>query len=74
MKIISHGIVPQKRIWRGTCRTCETVAEAEEGELSNITHDQREGGRFAWCRCPVCSAGGHDGYGGMLFYPMKEGQ
>jgi len=74
MKIIKRGTPPAKRIWLGTCQSCDSQAEAEESELVNIQHDQRESLSFCWMPCPVCHAGktisGHS-YGGMLFYPKK---
>lgn len=69
MQIIKTGTKPADREWRGTCRNCNSQAMATEGEMTHVTHDQREGGSFSWERCPVCGAGGENGYGGMLFYP-----
>ena len=68
MKITKLGIVKSK-IWIGTCRSCLSEAEANESEMTHISSDQRDGGRFSWEKCPVCEAGAASGYGGMLFYP-----
>lgn len=73
MRITKIGTKPSERLWKGRCSSCKSEAEASEGELHNITEDQREG-RFAWQKCPVCGAGGDkfSGYGGMLFYPADR--
>jgi hypothetical protein len=70
MKIIYRGTLPSERTWRGTCRLCGSKAEASESEMKNIRYDYREGDSYSWEQCPVCSAG-KEGYGGMLFYPIK---
>lgn len=73
MDITKRGVPPSERKWSGVCRACGSEAEARESELKNITHDWRDGGSFAWMKCPVCDAGEKDsGYGGMIFYPAKE--
>lgn len=59
-------------LWRGTCTSCRSVVEAREGELTHITHTQRDGS-FSWEKCPVCNVGRDSGYGGVLFYPKGEG-
>ena len=69
MKVIKIGTKQEDREWRGTCRSCKSVATATEGEMNHITHDPREGGSFSWEKCPVCNAGDSRGFGGMLFYP-----
>lgn len=70
MKIISRGIPPSERIWEGECRSCKSVIEALESELTQIEEDQREGSRFSWEVCPVCGTGkyGKINYGGVLFH------
>jgi hypothetical protein len=68
MKITKQNTPPDKRKWTGSCRACGSEAEAEQSEMTAITHDQREGGSFSWEKCPVCKAGP---YGGMLFYPVR---
>jgi hypothetical protein len=75
VKVIHRGKPPSQHIWQGTCRSCESVVEAAEWELTNIQEDLREGTRFAWQKCIVCDAGDdkHNGYGGLLFYPRKVG-
>lgn len=70
MEIIKRGIPPNERTWTGTCHKCKSEAEAKEAEL-RVQNYQREGGQFAWAKCPVCGAGDSEGYGGMLFYPKK---
>ena len=72
MKITKKGIPANERVWAGTCRNCNSEAEAQESEMTHITYDQREGGSFSWERCPVCGIGGSTGYGGMLFYPKSN--
>jgi hypothetical protein len=69
MVVIKRGIPKASQLWRGQCRSCGSEAEAQECEMTHITEDQREGGRFSWEKCPVCGLGGTTGYGGMLFYP-----
>jgi hypothetical protein len=66
MKITKRNTPPDKIKWSGWCRACGSEAEAEQSEMTSITHDLREGGMFAWVKCPVCQVGP---YGGMLFYP-----
>lgn len=71
MKITHRGTLSAERIWLGTCHGCKSQAEAIESEMTHITHDPREGGKFSWEKCPVCGNGAESGYGGMLFYPKK---
>lgn len=72
MRITKRGQTPGERKWHGTCRQCNSEAEAVESELKNINQgDYRSEGPFAWEKCPVCGAGG-GGYGGMIFYPKKS--
>lgn len=74
MKITKRGTPADERTWLGTCRSCNSEAEAKQSEMTHITHDQREGGSFSWEKCPACGAGDKStGYGGMLFYP-KTGE
>lgn len=68
MKITKRGVPAGQRVWVGICHQCGSEAEANQSELNNITHDQREGS-FSWELCPVCGRGNDDGYGGMLFHP-----
>lgn len=68
MKIIHRGTPKSECIWEGTCRNCNSKAEATESELSHIIYDQREGDLFAWEKCPVC---GMESGCGMLFHPKK---
>ncbi len=72
MKITKQGTPASERVWLGTCRSCNSEAEATESEMTHINYDQREGGSFSWEKCPVCGIGGITGYGGMLFYPKPE--
>ena len=75
MKITKRGTPASERKWIGSCRSCNSEAEAEHSEMTHIVHDQREGGPFSWERCPVCGAGHKlTGYGGMLFYPATGEQ
>ena len=70
MKITKPSAPPS--IWRGVCRACQAEAEAVRPEMTHITEDQREGGRFSWETCPECGAGEKgSGYGGMLFCEVK---
>lgn len=69
MRIVKEGINSKNREWRGTCRACMAQAVAVESEMTQITHDQRGGGRFSWEKCPSCGEGGSGAMGGMLFYP-----
>lgn len=64
MKIIKRGVLPQERVWSGTCHTCGTQAECFEAELK-VTHDQRDG-TFGQTDCPVCNER-------MCFYPLPQG-
>lgn len=38
MKIVKRGILPEKRIYIGVCPYCQTVMEAEQGELNPSSH------------------------------------
>ena len=53
MKIIKKGIPKAKRVWTGTCNSCDSHIEALESELEP-QHDQRDG-PWAIAICPVCS-------------------
>jgi hypothetical protein len=70
MKVIQQGIPKILTKWAGRCRACKSTVEATESELTGITEDVRDGGRFSWEVCPVCNTGP---YGGLLLYPTKEG-
>lgn len=72
MKIIHRGTPEKDRVWTGNCHSCGSVAEATQSELTNITHDQRDG-PFSWEKCPVCGAGNKSlgNHNGMIFYPKK---
>jgi hypothetical protein len=71
MEIIYRGTPKKERTWLGYCRQCNSSAIAKENELINITNDQRDG-EFSWETCPVCGAGGDNGWGGMLFRPRLD--
>lgn len=68
MKVTKRGTPPTERKWKGSCRACQSEAEAVESELTGIQHDQRENDSFSWEKCPVCGEGP---FGGMLLYPVK---
>lgn len=80
MKITKKGTPASERVWVGTCRSCNSEAEAQESEMTHINYDmmkagasgKREGGSYSWEKCPVCGVGGVTGYGGMLFYPKSK--
>lgn len=72
MEITNPATPKGERVWKGRCRECKSEAQARENEMKNIQHDYREGGSFSWEVCPVCGAGDVTGYGGMLFYPVKD--
>lgn len=69
MKITVNKGDSQSREWRGACRKCKSEATAMEFEMTMITQDCRDGGRFSWEKCPVCGAGP---FGGMIFYPTPQ--
>lgn len=54
MQIIKRGILPEHRVYRATCRRCETEVEFQECE-GKVSHCQRDGS-FVSVDCPVCSA------------------
>lgn len=64
MNIIKRGTPKDTRLWRGTCRECESVIGAIRKELQ-IEFDQKEDGEFGQAVCPVC------GYT-MIFYPKVK--
>lgn len=68
MKITRKGTPGGDRLWIGNCRSCDSVAEAKQSELTRIIYNKRDG-PFCWEQCPVCGASGIGEYGGMLFYP-----
>lgn len=63
MKIVKRGTPPEEHIWKGTCLTCSTVAEATGKEVA-VHFDQREG-QWATANCPVCNKQ-------MNFYSTEE--
>lgn len=69
MKITKLRRPQSENLWKGTCRQCESEAEATKDEMTHIAYDQKQDETFSWERCPVCQAGGFYGYGGMLFCP-----
>ena len=80
MKILKKGNPPAARVWRGECHRCHCVVEATQDELPvvKIEYDPRKRVEFCWMPCPECGAGNGEegfsvGYGGVLFYPAKEG-
>lgn len=53
MKILSRGIKPEDKIFRGTCSNCKTEYECLRHE-GTYEYDQRDGGGFLRVTCPVC--------------------
>lgn len=52
MKIIKEGRPPEKKVYRGNCRYCETVIEFERIEAT-YRSDNRDGD-YLEIQCPVC--------------------
>lgn len=65
MKLIKKGIVPEERIWKGTCRRCNSEFEAVQSELQNIESCPREHYEFCHASCEVCETGD------VILYPVK---
>lgn len=66
MEIIKEGKI--KAYWIGECRSCKSIARAEQNEFKNAIEagDYRSDfENFVWENCPVCGRGP---YGGMLFH------
>lgn len=73
MKITRVGQKPQDRKWVGSCGACHSTAEAIESEMTHVTEDQKDQTYFSWEVCPVCARGDKiTGYGGMLFYVVRD--
>lgn len=70
MKITKRGTPASETLWKGTCQSCNSEAEAVESEMTNIREDYRENSAFSWEKCPVC--GVHGICRGMLFYKIKK--
>lgn len=60
MKIISRGVPPADKVYRGQCHNCNTVAEAKASELTIHPATQRDSA-WAITNCPVCDKN-------MVFY------
>lgn len=54
MKIIKKGILPQDKIYRGTCMRCKTVIEATQTE-GRLSLTDRTGVTMVEYTCPICS-------------------
>lgn len=67
MKIISRGVKPEDKVYRGTCRNCSTVFECQRHEGTFHPGDQRDGPWLS-VSCPVCgkSANAYEKKGGNL--------
>lgn len=52
MKVIKRGVIPSEKLYRGRCRTCDSIIEATHDELKH-TSDQRDGDYHS-ALCPVC--------------------
>jgi RNase P subunit RPR2 len=55
MRIISRGIKPEDKLYRGTCKNCKTVFECNRSE-GKYENDFREGGGFLRVTCPLCQS------------------
>ena len=64
MKITKRGIPPGDRVWKGSCKTCGSEAEATRDEMTHINTDF-EGDEYSWETCPVCD-------NTMYFYESEE--
>lgn len=53
MKMTKQGKLPEEIIWKGSCTHCNCEFEAQQSELTSITHDQRDGS-FSGEKCPYC--------------------
>ncbi len=53
MKIIKEGTIPSERLYRTTCRHCETVFEFLESE-GNVIYDYLDG-NYVEIICPICN-------------------
>lgn len=52
MKIIKHGLLRTKKVYRLTCKNCDTEVEVTRDECA-VTYIQRKG-IFLYYPCPVC--------------------
>lgn len=55
MRIISRGIDPREKEYRGTCTNCRTVFEIKQHEADKILPNPVGGGYILKKLCPVCS-------------------
>ncbi len=63
MRIIKYGQIPEERVWRGKCRICNSIIEAQQDELK-LTQDSRNE-IHGEAVCPVCGKN-------MFLYPKKK--
>jgi hypothetical protein len=65
MRLVSKG-KPKPRTFRGTCKTCNSVFDAEPEELK-ITYDDQDHTEFAHAICSECKKAGR--VGNLVMYP-----
>lgn len=58
MKILSRGIKPEDKIFRGTCQNCKTEFECLRHEGTYFNGTQRDDA-FLRVTCPVCGQSAH---------------
>lgn len=52
MRIIKRGVIPEEKLYRGTCRKCKTEVEFKARDAVFIS-TQKDGDSYQWM-CPVC--------------------
>lgn len=52
MKIIKQGTLPQDKIYRSTCKNCDTIFEYTQSE-AKVGYDEWRGSHLQ-INCPVC--------------------
>jgi len=52
VKILKEGILPGDKVYKSTCRHCDTVFEFQAKE-ANLVGDQRDGNYYS-INCPLC--------------------
>lgn len=69
MRLMKKG-TPKDQTFRGECRTCGSVYEADRSELKVEDGGQREPGEFAHATCQVCKELGRNEYNSLILYPL----
>jgi len=62
IRVVKPGVLPQERLYDGTCSYCKAILEAAREDLQEVTAGGEEAHQ---ARCPTCKTV-------VTFYPQPE--